>query len=168
MPVFFIVGLIGSIGLIQKLSGTPRKRLLRFAAILMIGFTWLVFFLQGALAYGEDVAIIETEMVPVGKWIALNTPIDALIAVHDIGAIGYYGQRNLVDLAGLISPEVIPFIRDETRLAAYLDLQKAGYLVTFPEWYPDLVRRGELIFQTSGSFSIKAGGENMAIYRWLH
>ena len=105
-------------------------------------------------------------MVAVAHWLAIHTPEDALIAVHDIGAVGYYSHRELLDLAGLISPEVIPFIRDEEQLAAYLDEKGASYLVTFPEWYPGLIQRGEMVFQTTGKMSPSLGGENMAVYHW--
>jgi hypothetical protein len=67
----------------------------------------------------------------------------------------------------LVSPEVIPFIRDEALLADYLDEKAAEYLVTFPGWYPDLTARGEIIHQTKQDFSPSMGGENMAVFRWL-
>jgi hypothetical protein len=113
------------------------------------------------------VAIIQTEMLPAARWIAGNTPRDVVIAAHDIGALGYFGERQILDLAGLISPEVIPFIRDEARLAAYLDQRHAAYLVTFPKWYPVLVQRGAAAYVTGGSVAPQAGGENLTVYRWL-
>jgi hypothetical protein len=74
----------------------------------------------------------------------------------------------LLDLAGLVSPQVIPFIRDEKRLEAFLDAHQANYLVTFPGWYPQLVRRGQLIFSSQGTISPEMGYENMAVYRWFN
>lgn len=167
MPVFFIIGLIGTLRLVGRSNPARWLRLARFACAALIGLIWGVFLIQGALAYREDVAIIQTEMVPAARWIARNTPPDALIAAHDIGALGYYGERRILDLAGLISPEVIPFIRDETRLAAYLDERSAAYLVSFPGWYPLLTQRAQIQFVTSGTISPGAGGENMTIYRWV-
>jgi hypothetical protein len=120
----------------------------------------------GLRGYAMDVAVIETEMVSTAHWVAENTEPGSLIGAHDIGALGYYGERQLIDLAGLVSPAVIPFIRDETRLGSYLDEQSADYLVTFPSWYPDLVMKGRLVFQTDQLFSPSMGGENMAVYRW--
>ena len=166
MPVFYVLGGTGTYLLIQKMSSSVRSRLVRFAWISTIILVLVAFWIQGALTYGEDVAIIESEMVTVGHWIASNTPPDSLIAAHDIGAIGYYGNRKMLDLAGLISPEVIPFIRDESRLAEYLDEQGADYLVTFPQWYPLLTSMAKPVFQTQGKFSIIAGGENMSVFQW--
>jgi hypothetical protein len=117
-------------------------------------------------AYAEDVAIIESEMVTTAIWINENIAADALIAAHDIGALGYFAERNIIDLAGLISPDVIPFIRDEDRLAIYLDSENVEYLMTFPDWYPSLADQSTLIYKTQGNFSPILGGENMTVYKW--
>jgi hypothetical protein len=126
----------------------------------------LVFWGRGAKAYATDVAIIESEMVTAAKWIASNTEQDALIAAHDIGALGFYGKRQILDLAGLISPEVIPIIRDEQGLEAFLVIRQADYLMTFPGWYPQLTQDRKQVYSTAGSFSPSVGGENMAVYLW--
>jgi len=96
-----------------------------------------------------------------------NTPEDALIAAQDIGGLGYFGDRDFVDLAGLISPDVIPFIRDEDQHAAYLDSKSADYLVIFPEGYPSLVERSSMIFQAQGTFQTSLEDESMAVCEWF-
>lgn len=131
------------------------------------GLLSLAFVGLGAIRYQGDVRIIQTEMVATAQWVATNTPPTAIIAAHDIGALGYFGQRHILDLAGLVSPEVIPFIRDEPQLGAWLTTAQADYLMTFPGWYPILVAPlGPPIFQTNAPYSPAAGGENMALYRW--
>ena len=167
MPVYFVLGAAGTLEIIRQMNIAAWQRLLRLAWALILGITWMIFYGLGAATYATDVAIIETEMVTTGQWIARSIEPNAIIAVHDIGAIGYFGKVRIVDLAGLISPEVIPFIRDEEQLADYLDRQKVDYLVTFPGWYPVLVQRAEPIFQTQGQFSPLEGGENMRVYRWV-
>jgi len=112
------------------------------------------------------VAIIDTEMVATSRWIAANTPAGAVIGAHDIGALGYFGNHRILDLAGLVSPDVIPFIRDETALGNYLTQHGASFLMTFPGWYPKLVQNRQVLFQTSGKFSPSAGGENMSVFQW--
>ena len=42
----------------------------------------------------------------VGKWLAANTPPDASVGTLEVGIIGYYAQRRMIDFAGLIQPEV--------------------------------------------------------------
>jgi hypothetical protein len=105
-------------------------------------------------------------MVAAARWVAENTLPGDLIAAHDIGALGYYGGRNVLDLAGLISPEVIPFIRDEAQIAAYMSSKGVDYMVTFPDWYPRITSGLLPVYQADGTYVPAAGGENMAVYRW--
>ncbi len=166
MPVYFILGLAG-LGIWLRIDeASAWRRVFERGWALAVALVLAGFWLQGAQAYTRDVAVIETEMVAAAEWVNENTPPNALIAAHDIGALGYYARRPLLDLAGLVSPEVIPFIRDETRLAQYLDAQGAGYLVTFPGWYPELVAGREPLYSSRGSYSPALGGENMNVYRW--
>jgi len=167
MPVYYVVSILGIISILKAISGHKMTHWwISRAWIMVIAGVWLAFYAVGAFTYGQDVAIIDSEMVTTAKWVAFNTPPQAKIAVHDIGAFGFFSHRDLVDLAGLISPEVIPFIRNETRLAEFLDEQKVDYLVTFPQWYPQLILRGDPVYHSGGTFSIRAGGENMWVYRW--
>jgi hypothetical protein len=166
MPVFFLAGLLALADFDADRLHTRYHRLAQAAwrssaALLLAGFVVL-----GARSYAEDVAIIESEMVITAKWVAENLPPDALLAAHDIGALGYFDDHELIDLAGLISPEVIPFIGDEARLAAYLDLHGANYLIAFPDFYPRMTERAEILFVTSSPFTLELGRENMAVYRW--
>jgi hypothetical protein len=166
MPVFFILGLIGTYHIFQNIPGKRMMgRILRLTWAFSIVATWVGFSFIGGKVYSEDVAIINSEMVTTARWIKQNTPADSLIAAHDIGAIGYFGERKLIDLAGLISPEVIPFIRDEEKLEDYINVRGVDYLIIFPGWYPNLQRWGEPVFKTNGIFAPTAGGENMVVYQ---
>jgi len=167
MAAFFVLGFYGMSDLWLIFMDSRLTRLMRFAWRLAVTVTLLLFFFIGSFQYTNDIGIINTEMVAAGKWIAQNTGEDALIAAHDIGALGYFGGRRLVDLAGLISPEVIPFIRDEQKLANFLEEQGADYLVTFPGWYETLEEGKQEVWRSEGEYSIQQGGENMRIYRWI-
>ena len=131
--------------------------------VLVLSLTFWVF---GARAYAQDVAIIESEMVSTAKWVAENIPDEDLIAAHDIGALGFFDAHPLLDLAGLVTPEVVPFMRDEGQLARYLDDHAVEYLIAFPEFYPILSQEAESIHSTNGRFPPMLGGENMIVYRW--
>ena len=167
IPVFVLYGLAGSFRLLGLLPAGFARRVLSRGFTASLSLLLLAFVLLGARAYATDVRIIESEMVEVAKWLRDNTPPGSLVAAHDIGAIGYWAQRPLVDLAGLVTPEVIPFIRDEESLLAYLEARRPDYLVTFPSWYPHLTSdpRLQLLYTTSSPWTRAAGGENMAVYR---
>ncbi len=162
VPIFTLLGLAGMLSWVRSPGKGLVRRVIARSWVVSTALVLLIFWILGARAYGMDVAFIESEMVVTAEWVAAHTAEDSLVAAHDIGALGYFGGRELLDLAGLVSPEVIPFIRDESRLAAYLDQQGADYLVTFPGWYPDLARRADRLYQTQGAFGL----ENMAVFRW--
>jgi hypothetical protein len=168
MPVFFLIGFSGALGWVHHWQHQSRtlwilQRVWQVSTVLVLA----TFFISGGRSYAQDVAIINTEMVATAYWVAENTDREDLIAVHDIGAMGYFGQRNLVDLAGLVSPEVIPIIRNEDQLARLLNEKGASYLVIFPDWYAHLTDGKEIVFQTGAPFAPAAGGVNMAVYRWM-
>lgn len=166
MTIYYWMASMGMVAGLKVLQGNLAKRVISRVWTLTAIFVLLAFWGLGARSFANDVAVIETEMVATAKWIAEHTPAEAVIAAHDIGALGYFGQRAILDLAGLVSPDVIPFIRDETRLARYLDEQGADYLMTFPSWYPELTAGTRKIFITNATISPSLGGDNMAVYRW--
>jgi hypothetical protein len=54
---------------------------------------------------------LERSLIPWGRWFDLHAPPDAVIAAPDIGALGYFSRRRVVDLAGLVTPEMVPILR---------------------------------------------------------
>lgn len=171
MPVIPVVIALGAGGLAELLrprSPRPAVRVFSRAWVAAAGLLSLIFWGWGAVLYGRDVGIIETEMVAAARWINTHTPDRAVIAAHDIGALGYFGGRPVLDLAGLAAPDVIPFIRDEAQLGVWLTRAGADYLLTFPGWYPELVRplADQVVYRSAGLLSPAAGGENLVLYRW--
>ena len=165
MPVFFLLGLAGLVEFTLARASQGRW-ILSVSSKLAAGGVLVVFWGLGLIHYTQDVAFIESEMVATAKWVSAEVPPNALVAAHDIGALGYFGGHNLVDLAGLVSPDVIPFLRDENQIATYLNRQGVTYLVTFPDWYPLLTSRLSPIFTTGAPYAPALGEQNMAVYLW--
>lgn len=166
IPALLVYGAPGTALLVRAARGRAGRILSRALALAACAVL-AAFVVVGARAYLADVRIIDSEMVDVARWLDANTPPDALIAVHDIGAVGYFTRRPLLDLAGLVSPQVVPFIRDEARLYEYIKARGASYLVTFPSWYPQMTARPDVVrvYQTRAPWAALAGGDNMAVYR---
>lgn len=159
MPVFFWTG---AWGLWRAADWRGRWTPLVISAwrLSLVGIL-TGFLLAGAMSYGRDVAFIEQNMVETARWVAANLPEDALIAAHDIGALGYFAPRPILDLAGLVSPDVISFIRDEARLAAWLDARGAEFLIVPPgKWYEALPLEQERVYCAPWPTS------PMCVYRW--
>jgi hypothetical protein len=165
VPAFLLLGMVGLVRWIEFQASQRWKRVLSAAWVSAAAVVLATFYGLGARAYALDVGVIETEMVHVARWVNQYTPPSAVIGAHDIGGLGYFGNREIIDLAGLVSPDVIPFIRDQSQLASYLEEKDADYLVTFPSWYPDLIVDLDLIYQSTGEYSGLFGMDNMAVFR---
>jgi len=168
MPAVAVFLLVGLIFLAEWLPSARSRlmRLLRFAWIASIVIISGVFYVYGATVFARDVSMIERKLVASAKWVAQNVSSDQLIAVHDIGALGYFApQVRLLDLAGLISPEVVPFISDEGKLAAYISASGAEYIIILPRHYPELAKMGQPVFIAS-SPEDTTPVDSVVIYRW--
>lgn len=168
VPVWIVFGLAGWGRILMRVQqrGGPGRVLAQSAA-LVFAVLLVLFLVFGALAYAQDVAFVENEMVDVALWLRENTAPESLIAAHDIGAIGYFARRPLLDLAGLVSPEVIPFLADEEALAGYVLRRGADYLVTAPGWpYAALTGAdgARLLYATGYPWTREQGLNNMAVY----
>jgi hypothetical protein len=168
MPVFWLIGLAGWLAFWSQPRKYPflPKRLWLFGGKALLGVVSAAFLLLGIQAYQQDSAIINAEMVDTAVWIKNNLPADAILGVHDIGAVGFFTENPIVDLAGLISPEVIPFMSDEQELGRFLTANHVQYLVTFPTWYSHLTDGLHAVYQSESIVALALGGENMTIYAW--
>jgi len=166
MPVLMIVGLLGlaRFALVPRVRG--RRWLVARAWALATSLVGIGFVFLGARSYAADVSVIETEMVDTAMWVAEHLPPGSVVAAHDIGALGYFDQHPLVDLAGLVSPEVVTFIRDEARLAKLLDEREVRYLIAFPTLYPQLAESSRIVHTSSGEIAQAAGQGSMTVYCW--
>lgn len=171
LPIWILYGLAGWHTLLAFLQARlPQRtaRLLPLATGGIFASLLLIFLLLGAQQYAANVAFIEGEMVNVAHWLRQNTQPDELIASHDIGAIGYFAERPLLDLAGLISPEVVPLLTDDPALAAHIRQSHADYLVTAPGWpYPLITAAtgATLLYTTGYTPTLQANSNNMTVYR---
>jgi hypothetical protein len=170
IPVLILYGVGGTLRLLRLDLEQVWRRVLGRSLLLATLLLLLAFWVLGARAYADDTNFIEGEMVAVAHWLNANTAPDALIAVHDIGAVGYFTQRPLLDLAGLITPEVVPFIADETRLLAFMAERRADYVVFFPDWSEAYRRMAhdsqlQLVYNTGYVWTQNQGHENMAVFR---
>jgi hypothetical protein len=117
--------------------------------------------------YAAEVKNINDLQVVAANWVHAHTTPDAVIATNDIGALGYFGQRTLVDTEGLISPDSLPHRRDRT-MAEYLEEKKPDLLIIFPGWYPEFDGRSDILREVGHVTSapkIVAWGDTLVIYR---
>ena len=80
--------------------------------------TWIALFSLLALLAGgqiQDAWRLSRNIDPratayrtLGVWLRDNTPSEARVAALEVGMIGYYGERPMVDFSGLLQPDVAP------------------------------------------------------------
>jgi hypothetical protein len=138
IPVIPILVLFGLQGMRRLLRPHSMRASIRLASLTWLGATVVMFPVMltslGASAFRGDVAFIRDEMVSTAEWVAENTDSKTMIAAHDIGALGYFAPRTILDLAGLVSPDVIPAMHDANELTVFILQSTAEYLVAFPQW----------------------------------
>jgi hypothetical protein len=129
-------------------TGRMRTAVLAVSAVSIVQS--LVFF--NTVVVGPTVEFsrgLDDVLVPMGEYLSENTPPGSVVASPDIGAIGYFSGREVLDLGGLVTPEINDMRReiDVERIideGLYLELG-ADYLVdrhTVPRRFDGRVIKG--------------------------
>lgn len=152
IPVIPLLIIMGSDGMMWVRLNAEAMwwRLLSRAWVLTVCVVAVAFWVIGLNAWITDVRLINNEMVRVAKWVNENVPRGSSVAAHDIGALGYFADVRLIDLAGLVSPDVIPLMGDEARLWVFIRERNSQYVINYPGWCPNFLSSESLtpIFQT--------------------
>lgn len=69
-----------------------------------------------------------------GRWLAAHAAPDAVVATPDIGAVGFYAERRILDLGGLVTPAMGPLLarhelEEIVRLRLYERAGRPDYLL---------------------------------------
>ena len=148
-PPMIVVGMLGAVHAGRALGrrwsfggiGVP-VRALALGLLLVPTFVTLV---QGAARYAQNVVNVEDSDVAMGHWMRDNLPADALVAVQDVGAIKYFGGQPILDMVGLVTPEIQHYIREaagpqdplgQAGVDRFLTERRPDYIVAFPDWHP--------------------------------
>jgi hypothetical protein len=162
------LAVVAALGGLDRMLGwlsTSRWRM-AVCTLLLVGLAWRL--PAGAESYAWGVQNINAMQVELGRWVAGRTPPDTLIAVNDVGALSYFGERRVIDLVGLATPEILPFRRQGLDgLLRYLGRRCPEYLVIFPAWFPELAARSDLfrpVTEITLPRNVVAGAATMTVY----
>jgi arabinofuranosyltransferase len=116
--------------------------------------------------YAAKVKNINDLEVASARVILDGTSTEARIATNDIGAIGFYTHRFIVDTEGLVTPEAIQPKRMR-RFVPFLERERPDVLVIFPEWYPEIAARHDLFQEIYRIHArqVSAGAPHLVFYR---
>lgn len=161
LPVAFVVLAVG-LG-----SGWDRWRGLATTAYLALALLTLP---AAAARYGWAVQNINAMQVHLGHWVDAHVPRRARLAVNDVGAIAFVSRREVIDLMGLVTPDIIPYRRrGEDGVIRYLGERCPDYVIVFPAWFPRLTARDDLlqpIYRVRLEHNVVAGADEMVVYRF--
>lgn len=108
IPCVIVLGVVswkGLAALAWRRTGAGRVALAIFTALVIvqsIGFYAKVV-VQPTVQFSNA---LKTVVIGMGEWLAENSAPDALVATPDIGAIGFTSGRRILDLGGLVTPEI--------------------------------------------------------------
>jgi len=139
MPLIPIITIYGMEGLFQLLEKLPHTSLLRPTIYLAFGSMLIALWVNGASTFALQVKLLNESHMQAAHWVDANAPRDAVIAAHDIGIIGYVTQRQIVDLAGLVTPETIPIMNDQSQLASFVRERQVTYVIVFSGYYREML-----------------------------
>jgi hypothetical protein len=136
-------------------------------------FVWLAAALAmlpaAANRYAWGVQNINGMQVHLGHWVDRHLPRDARLALNDIGAIAYISRREVVDLMGLVTPEILPYRRrGEAGVIEYVRQTCPEYVIVFPTWFPELTHRDEMlepVYRVRLEHNLVSGASEMVVYR---
>ena len=169
--VIGVVGLLEVNQLARRRGWTfiPARAVALVCVLVVLGTAWRL--PTVARLYAWNVDNINHMHVALGHWLAEHTPPGAVLALNDIGAIAYVSERPVVDLAGLVTPEVVPLLHSpdrDARLADFMAARDVAYVAIFPNWFPEIAARTDVlepVHQVTLERNTIAGGETMVVYR---
>jgi hypothetical protein len=132
LPVLLGLGVTGS----QRFASVGGYRVLPGVLLVLALSMATLSVARGAGIYRANIHYINDYQAETALWLRAHTASDALVATHDIGAIGYFSDRRVIDLGGLTQPDIVPLLDDQQALLAYLQRAHVDYVVMFPDWFP--------------------------------
>ncbi len=144
IPLIIIAISDGVMDVVKRCRAWNLKASLAGLIAVSIIFNQVITVRGSCLLYASSIAYTRDSLIDMALWLKDNTPEDCLIAVHDIGAVGYFSNRRILDLVGLVNPEVTRYYMDirrkkfphisQRRVIDYLRIKQPDYLVMFCDW----------------------------------
>jgi tetratricopeptide (TPR) repeat protein len=119
----------------RKLAKPKRIVSIEIMLALIISIQFGMKILRDDAMYIDLCGYINGRQVKTAFWIRDNLPNTAVVATHDIGAIAFYSGCRIVDMVGLVSPEMINNIGRIDLLMEFLIRNKTTHVATLRNWF---------------------------------
>jgi len=115
LPILFVLNLFFGLGIVKVVEILirhikPRRFSLSISIIFVLVFVWVLAkpTLDHMLTYQGDVR--GESYLALCRWFREHTNSSESIAFIEIGYLGYYTDNRIIDLAGLVLPDIVPYI----------------------------------------------------------
>jgi len=139
LPFIIVLGLGGVATVLSLLKTFVRDEhtLDRIQVVLSVIFVGAFAYgsWQNRVTYQDYCKYISDRQVKTAHWLRDNLPQEAVVGTHDVGAIAFYSERRIVDMVGLISPEMIQNIGNLNKLKDFLTRQGVTHVALLRNWF---------------------------------
>lgn len=156
MVTFFVLASYGAYDIFCFISKKVNKNYLKFTLWALILAYPIGTQVQMFILLHKEVP--HKEYTEIGEWIKKNTPEDSKIAAVEIGTLGWYSDRYIIDILGLVNPLNADFI-GQRQFSKWYDHYKPDFILVHDPYFPheqgvpELVENG--FFTEDKSFSMK-------------
>jgi hypothetical protein len=139
MPLIPLIVIMGVNGLNQIVQTFLQRAITRSTVwVLLFGMVFLLW-INGASDFSFRTRLFNDVHFRAAQWINDHAPENAVIATHDVGIIGYFTERPIIDLAGLVTPEIVPLMKQPYEMSEYLEVNQVRYVIVYTGYYRDLL-----------------------------
>lgn len=138
---------------------SEKYRYLFFIILFILGIFAVYNLNQGKKAYAQECRNFLQRHIKLSLWINENLPKDISIATHDIGALGYFTGREIIDIIGLLDKKAVGISRHPEKINFFLKERRCDYIAVLNSWF--VVLNSKLIYETP-----KKGRARFQIYKY--
>jgi hypothetical protein len=137
LPVALLAAEVVELGLVFVLRAFRPNRA-TWQAALAVGIVLWVVWLPWSRPPARNPILTEAEQLPVwtlyqaADWLEQNTAPESIVAAYQSGIMGYFSQRTVLNLDGVVNASALPHLLDGT-MHTYLQAQSVDYLI---DWEP--------------------------------
>jgi len=177
-PLFPFVLVLAAVGLDQVLDRLAlADRAWRAAAILLAAVLLVppvTSLARGSERYALNVSNVNHSDVAMALWIREHVRPDALVAAQDVGAVGFFTPNPLLDLTGIVTPEILPSLEGaagapggRAGLERFLAERRPEYLMLFADSYPGLLEStaAEVLHRIGLERNVTMAGADLVLAR---
>jgi hypothetical protein len=129
---------------------------------------------SGSERYALNVRNVNDSDVAMALWMREHLAPEAVIAAQDVGAVGFLTSHPLVDLTGIVTPEILPWLEGSAGspggregVIRFLDERRPDYLMLFADSYPGLLDRlgAEVLHRVRLERNVTMAGVDLVLAR---